>query len=159
MVYAPDGRTLARAGEDKLIRFQDVASGRTLATLAGHEDVVDALAFTRRPDPGLGRLRQPRRALRTWSAGKERATLKGHRNIVFTVAFAPDGETLASGGYDRLVKTLGRPPERRGRHPRRPQRLSALGRLRPRRRDPGLGGGNRTVELWDVTEGRRSGRP
>jgi WD40 repeat protein len=30
--------------------------------------------------------------------------LKGHDNVVCTVAFAPDGQTLASGGVDRTIK-------------------------------------------------------
>ena len=30
--------------------------------------------------------------------------LAGHTNVVFTVAFAPDGKTLASGGYDQSLR-------------------------------------------------------
>ena len=35
---------------------------------------------------------------------KLRATLKGHTNLVYSVAYSPDGKTLASGGDDRTIK-------------------------------------------------------
>ncbi len=35
---------------------------------------------------------------------QELATLNGRHNIVFSVAFSPDGKTLASGSADKTVK-------------------------------------------------------
>jgi WD40 repeat protein len=35
---------------------------------------------------------------------QELATLKGHDDSVSSVAFSPDGKTLASGSYDNTVK-------------------------------------------------------
>ena len=35
---------------------------------------------------------------------KLRDTLKGHTGEVFSVAYSPDGKTLASGGDDKMIK-------------------------------------------------------
>src|ERR1700722_17436902 len=35
---------------------------------------------------------------------KLRETLKGHRHVAASVAFSPDGRTLASGSYDGTIK-------------------------------------------------------
>ncbi|TMQ35826.1 MAG: hypothetical protein E6K70_00140, partial [Planctomycetota bacterium] len=41
-----------------------------------------------------------------WNAatGEQTAHLAGHRGAVETVAFAPDGRSLASGSYDTTVR-------------------------------------------------------
>src|SRR5262249_40681174 len=42
---------------------------------------------------------------RVWQAdtGKDAVTLQGNQEKVATVAFSPDGKSLASGGYDRQI--------------------------------------------------------
>src|SRR4029079_122520 len=43
--------------------------------------------------------------LEYWKTGaRELTTYRGHSHGVWSVAFAPDGLTLASGGVDRLVR-------------------------------------------------------
>ena len=44
------------------------------------------------------------------------ATLEGHADVVYSVAFAPDGKTLASGSGDGTVKLWekGKPRMERG---------------------------------------------
>jgi WD40 repeat protein len=46
LVFLPDGRRIARADEDGIIRFWDVESGELVATFAGNRAVTLALAFS-----------------------------------------------------------------------------------------------------------------
>jgi WD40 repeat protein len=79
--------------------------------------------------------------------------LSGHTDGVYSVAFAPDGRTLASAGedgtiwlYGKLMAEWGRPklsflPSGCGIWPHHPQRahgFGLLGGLRPRRPNPRL---------------------
>ena len=47
---------------------------------------------------------------RSWAQEvKERATLKGHTGVICSLAFTPDGKTLASGSSDGTIRLWGIP--------------------------------------------------
>jgi WD40 repeat protein len=116
LAFAPGGQMLASGGEDRLIRIWDIASGRLIRTLDGHRDAVCALAFSpsgdilasadtdwahhrgrdasRFPGPDTGR----RGEWRLWDAstGAIQRT-KAEPDRVSSLAFSPDGQSLACG--------------------------------------------------------------
>jgi WD40 repeat protein/tRNA A-37 threonylcarbamoyl transferase component Bud32 len=104
LAVSPDGRVLASAGEDRVVKLWDLATGRVRHTLSGHADVVWGLAFS----PDGSRLASGSRdaTVILWDVrrGAEVRRLKGHSRSVSRIRWAPDGRTLVAGGEGGLVK-------------------------------------------------------
>jgi eukaryotic-like serine/threonine-protein kinase len=104
VAFSPDGRRLASAGVDGVIRLWDTATWDELAAPPRHEGGAHGVAFS--PD-GRRLLSSGNDAIvRIWdvTTGQEVQALRGHADTVFGVAFSSDGAKMASGGKDREVK-------------------------------------------------------
>ena len=113
VAFSPDGNTLASGGvwQGQTVRLWEVATGAPIRTLTGHTVEVLSVAFS--PDgntlaSGGGWRHQTVRpwwevatgTVRLWevNTGAPIRTLTGNAGSVRSVAFSPDGNTLASGG-------------------------------------------------------------
>jgi WD40 repeat protein len=122
LAFTPDGRTIATAGGqaiDNRIPIQpdlvlwETATGRERLHIAINEGQVNQIAFS--PDGRLLASSGPdgrvvgstgrTEAIHLWDAwtGKEVGLFPGHRGWVNSLAFAPDGRTLVSGGADTTL--------------------------------------------------------
>src|SRR5262249_37429047 len=97
VAFSPDGKTLATAGFDNVVKLWDNPSPNPLPPLAGHNGAVHCVAFS--PDGKTLASSSLDKTIRLWGVadGKLLRELKGHGDIVDSVAFSPDGKTLASG--------------------------------------------------------------
>ena len=101
--FSPDSARLAVANMEGRPTVWDMADGRELFTLSGHEGVTDGLAYS--PDGKRLATGDSAGIVKIWDAatGQEVSTLE-HGGWVHALAFSPNGKHLAAGGEDgRLV--------------------------------------------------------
>ncbi len=101
LALAPNGQLVLESCDNGVIYLWESQTGRALRSLTGPRVMVRAARFS--PDGGhdcLGQRRPDRvRTLASRVTGKELRRFEGQRkHNAWTVAFTPDGKTLATGG-------------------------------------------------------------
>jgi WD40 repeat protein/serine/threonine protein kinase len=103
VAYRPDGRLVATAGEDGVIRLREPQSGRLLRILAGHANRIARLAWS--PDGSTLASGSWDGTVRLWDAENGRHLRKfSFGFMVDSLFWFPDGRTLAAS-RDNITHT------------------------------------------------------
>ena len=96
VVFSPDGRILATAGADHVLRLWDVAKGGLLSSPIRHEQAIRAIAFS--PDGRIVATASDDGVMRQWDAmtGLPVGKPCRHGAAVTAVCFSPDGSRMAT---------------------------------------------------------------
>jgi WD40 repeat protein len=160
LALSPDGRRLASSGgEEKAVKIWDPVTGREILNLRGHTDACTFVAFS--PDGRRLVSAGSDRTIRVWDAspltgneGLESLSMDLHEEV-WSVAFGPDGGSLAVGSFYRV----GLLDSRTGESLRTYVRLAVVTRvvLSPDGRQVAAAllspEGNIIVKVWDAATG------
>lgn len=107
--FSPDGRRIATGGDDGVVRVWDARTGALLATMGERfKAPVSRVVWSPEGTSLAASAIYPDTSMRLWDAvaGSPSALLPGHEPAISSIAFSPDGRTIASGGSDREIHLI-----------------------------------------------------
>jgi WD40 repeat protein len=106
ILFAPDGKTLLWVGEDAAVHVWDVAAKRQVRKFGSHVRCLalsqDGTILAAGGSEVVNNTVEARLTLWDAATGRRRLQLRGHEHFVESVAFTPDGKTLASSEIETI---------------------------------------------------------
>lgn len=102
--FSPDGKLVAAAGYDRVVRIFEKATGRELQSIDVHNGAIFDLAFN--PDGKVLASASGDQTIKLWRVadGERLDTLNQPAGEQYSVAFTPDGRFILGGGGDNRIR-------------------------------------------------------
>lgn len=102
--FSPDGKVIAAAGYDRVVRIYDAATAEELQAIEVHNGAIFDLAFS--PDGTVLASASGDQTVKLWRVadGERLDTLNQPQGEQYTVAFTPDGRFILSAGADNRIR-------------------------------------------------------
>ena len=104
VALTPDGRGVASAGDDGILRLWDIHTGAMLQQFSGHDGAVTSLALTADGATGLTGGADGKIGVWDIRSGRCLAMRIAHSSGVTAIAVSRDGRHAASAGFEAEVK-------------------------------------------------------
>lgn len=162
VAFSPDRKTLASGGQENRVRLWEIATGKELRRFTaatgpkGEPAWVQSIAFS--PDGkflavGTSNVSSE---LVVWqlATGKEVRRFQGIRRLLTSIAFAPDGNSLAASDADGLIRLWNVADGALWRQLKgHPSKVEAIA-FSPKGDVLASAGRDKTIRLWDPDTGR-----
>jgi WD40 repeat protein/serine/threonine protein kinase len=152
VAFSADGKLLLSGSMDRSLRLWEVHSGTLLQAVEGHKDAIVSVGFTADGERIVSASQDG--SLRIWQFRPTDGLLRlNHPSGVYSVAWSPDGKTIATGGWDRTAHTWDAATGERGHVLRGHDDGVTGGAFSPDSRLLASCGHDNTARLWDLQSG------